>query len=197
MIINYTFQNNLLVFSIDIGSPLCEMTEKYTDKYVESESFLIKSEGCFGDYTNININKIIDYLIQEKYLIDWLYIVPELDEKEKEHYHLIIAIKTLVNYNAHVKINLINDLRTVINRDINLNVLYSFEKLSKKFNYILKQSYTSYEKYDYVSKRTKIKNTKCINLDYHKFLINKHFESNNNEIITELKKYIQIIYIPT
>jgi hypothetical protein len=111
------------------------------------------NQNEFNNTTVNNIKKITDILTSEKYFSEWLYIVPELDENGYEHYHCITAIKTLVNYNAHVKTNMINDLRTSISLDININVLYNFEKISKKLNYILKQSYLEYEKYDYISKK--------------------------------------------
>ncbi len=117
--------------------------------------FLRKNPHNFNVVIEINIKKLINYFNKKEFLSDRFYIVPELDEAGREHYHVILAVKTLVYYNMHVKLNLLNVLRKKINLDTNLNILNKFEKISKKLNYFLKQSYPEYKKYAYINKCSK------------------------------------------
>jgi hypothetical protein len=65
---------------------------------------------------NINENSKLKYVNQfivefkkPKYQISWLYLVEE--NENQVHYHFIMGVKSILEYNEHLKINLLNELK--------------------------------------------------------------------------------------
>lgn len=147
--------------------PCVQFTTSAISIYLElcsSRNLILHLTTRLMTLLTLTLEKITKILITEQYLPEWLCIVPELDESSREHYHILIAIRTFMNFNKHIKNNILNNIRLKSSLDVNINILYNFELISKKLNYILKQSFENFDKYDYKQKRTIKKQPKLINL---------------------------------
>jgi hypothetical protein len=130
--------------------------------------------------TNRNIGFITNVLKQKKYQASYLYLVEEKNKNNIEHYHIILGVKTLTDYNNHFKLNILNELKKDISYDIVIKSINNFEDLKKTFVYIWKDSY-SLEKNNFYT---------------HRFMIDEFLLNKNIELVSMLKESSSFILHP-
>ena len=71
-------------------------------------------------------------------LLTLFFVVPEFNKKNKMHFHCLVVIKNIIDYNSTLKNNFINFLKKNYSLDVKVNVLNRFIDVKRWLVYMLK-----------------------------------------------------------
>lgn len=121
--INNYLLNNYLFFFITVNN---DLNSKILNSNENLETIMLQ---------------INNEIWKNEYQTEFTYIVPEYNKSGNVHYHIIMIVKGLLNYNGNILKNLSNKYKINISSDSIVKRLINFKDIKNCFHYILKDSY--------------------------------------------------------